>query len=79
MAIESARMAPSDKESMLNEVEIVYIVLADNEPEDYDIAMKSINLNEWKMACQKEISTLQSYNTRYVTTQHQYYQQPLDF
>ena len=63
MAIESARMASSDEESMLNEIETTYIVLADDEPEDYDMAMKSLNSNEWKMACQKEIDTLRSYNT----------------
>ena len=63
MAIESARMASSNQEYMLNEIETTYIVLADDEPEDYNMAMKSSNSNEWKMACQKEIDTLRSYDT----------------
>ena len=63
MAIESARMAASNEESMLNKIKTAYIVLADDKPEDYDMAMKSPNSNEWKMACQKEIDTLRSYDT----------------
>ena len=40
MAIESARMASLNQESMLNEIETAYIVLADDKLEDYDMAMK---------------------------------------
>ena len=45
------------------EIELAFLVLADDELENYDQAMKSMDGDKWKIACQKEIDTLQKYNT----------------
>ena len=60
MAVESMRLA---EEQESGEIESAFLVLADDEPENYDQAMKSVDGDKWKVACQKEIDTLQGYNT----------------
>ena len=63
MAVESAQLVSVDEEDGSEKTETALLVLAEDESENFDVAMKSVNVDEWKLACQKEVDTLQSYNT----------------
>ena len=60
MAVESMRLA---EEQESGETESAFLVLMDDEPENYDQAMKSMNGDKCKVVCRKEIDTLQGCNT----------------
>jgi hypothetical protein len=49
--------------SELEDTETAYVVLAEDEPENYKEAMKSKDAAEWKKSCQDEFETLIGYRT----------------
>ena len=49
--------------SDLKEVESAFVTLAEDEPSNYNDAMRSINADEWRSACTAEYDVLMGYHT----------------